>query len=67
MAATWAAVANEPGRHGFDLVGGFESKVAAEEWLSERKLSGIVKPLVAPDAWEPNDGSADDEPPKAVA
>lgn len=57
----FAAIVNERGRHGFDIVVGFESRTAAETWLSEHKVEGIVQPSVAPDDWKPNDGSFDDD------
>lgn len=53
-------IANEPGRHGFDLVGTFDTVEAADAWAAERKLDGMVKPLVAPADWKPDDGSLDD-------
>lgn len=59
----FAVIANQPGRHGFDVVGPFETRDAASGWLSgNAAIEGFVKPLTAPDQWEPNDGSRDDEP-----
>ena len=54
-------IAQEPGRHGFSVVGGFDSVEAAEKWRDERKLDGMVKSLVASADWREKDGSMDDE------
>lgn len=58
----FAVLANEPGRHGFDLVGPFETREHASAWLTENGLRDDVSPkrLIAPGDWKPNDGSGDD-------
>lgn len=61
--AGFVVLANEPGRHGFDMVGPFDTAAEGAAWLEANKLSGTIppKPLVAPEDWKPNDGSHDDE------
>jgi hypothetical protein len=60
---TFVFLANEPGRHGFDIVGPFDTPQDAEAFRAKHKLSGSIepKPLIAPEDWQPNDGSGDDE------
>lgn len=60
-AVEYVALANEPGRHGYKIVGTFGSVNEADAWLVERKLDGIVKPLVAPEDWRPDSGAFDDK------
>lgn len=62
----YVLIANERGRHGFDIVGLFDTEEEAVAFSRKHKLSEwssgpSVKPLVAPENWKPNDGSMDDE------